>query len=66
MGIALTIVGALVFITGVIFFIKGLLKSSWRRIATAIADYVGGFVVLVAGIVMWIHATVDASVVVIQ
>jgi len=60
MGIALTVVGSLIFLTGIILFIVGLLRSSWKRIITAIAVYVVGFVVLVAGIVMWIHATVEA------
>ncbi len=62
MGIALTIIGALVFIAGIVLFVQGLLKKSGKRIAGAIAIYVVGFVVLIAGIIMWIHAIDDDSV----
>lgn len=62
MGIALTIIGALVFIVGIVLFVKGLLKESGKRVAGAILVYVIGCASLGVGVVMWIHAIEDDTV----
>ncbi len=61
-GIALLVIGVLVFIAGIALFIRGILKKSGREVVGAVVVYVIGFIMAAAGFIMWTHDRADDSV----